>query len=473
MGQVIFNYLIIGLTVVLCFGLVIFVHELGHFLMARLRGVGVEAFAIGFGPRIVAWRRGGTEYSIRWIPAGGFVKLHHLTREEAAEAEAEAQSAERPRSLGELAQADMAALYQQGFLTKVLVFGGGVAFNMLTAALALAALYAIGFMEPLPGPAWVGEVKPESAFGEAGLKSGDYIVEVEGVAVADVVQASRALDRARDSGAGADGLDVAVRRGDERLKLRLPPLTESTSETYFEDWSLDFPPSIAGVEPFRPAAKAGLQEGDLIVAVDGQAIERWSELVRLIQASVGEALLLTVQRPGRETPFPVTLVPDEDPANPGRGIIGILRGSGQWEFVREPIWEAAARAPGRAFQRFALISYLTYDLFRQAFRERNFGMIKRNVGGPIAIVAMTGHAARRGLSELMNWFVNFNLVLAFFNLLPIPVLDGGFLVLAIVEAGLRRPVSARVLAPIYTFFALLLISLMILISYQDLLKILP
>lgn len=465
---------IIGVAgLVLTFGVAIFVHELGHFLAARLRGVGVEAFAIGMGPKLFAWSRGGTEYSLRLLPVGGFVKLHQMIREEAEEAEAataESQNAGGGKSIGEAAHEDMAALYDKGLVTKLLVFTAGVFFNFLAAIAAMSMMYSIGYEEPLPGPAWVGAIAADSPVAKAGLQKGDTFVEIEGTAVRNWDDASTAFQNAESSGSGADGISAKVERNGQTVALDLPPLTETTAADFFKgehgNWTWELKPFVGGVIPFKPASKAGLKEGDLITAIDGNPIGTWSEMSSRIRSNLGVALEITVERPGELEPLKFIVIPEEDAGEPGTGIIGIGPGTGVSERVEEPILTAVGRAPGRTWERLEFIAMQNYMVLRHAsFRE-----IREGMGGPVAIATLTFTESKKGLIPALRWFINLNLILAIMNLLPIPVLDGGFIVLSVIESVIRHPVPTRILNPVYTFFALCFITLLVLVSYQDILR---
>jgi regulator of sigma E protease len=468
------NNLVGVLGIGLTFGFAIFVHELGHFLAARLRGVGVEAFAIGMGPKIFAWTRGGTEYSLRWFPVGGFVKLHQMVREEAEETEAEARALEAHpgepsggKSIGQAAHEDMAALYDKGLITKLMVFSAGVFFNFLAAIAAVTVIFSIGFDEPLLGPAWVGELPEDSQLAEAGLRQGDTLVEVEGKPIEDLAQIGAAFQYVIDNGLGADGVASKVLREGEVSDLVLPVLSEETAESFFSGLTWDSKPYIGVVMPLSPAARAGFQEDDLIVEIDDQPIESWTAMSKVIRASMGEAVVFEIAREGEPDLLALTVVPEEDPGKPGTGIIGIAAGSGLSKHVNEPFTTALVRAPGRTLDRLLRIAWLNYDFIRNA----TFKEIKANVAGPVAIANHTFNETKKGLIPALWWFVNLNLLLAIMNLLPIPVLDGGFIVLSVIEAVIRRPVPTKILNPVYTFFALCFITLLVLVSYQDVLKV--
>lgn len=480
------------LGVALVFGFAVFVHEFGHYLFARLRGVGVEAFAIGMGPKIIAWTRNGTEYSIRWLPIGGFVRLHQMIREDAeAEKVAEGQEAgQSPESvpqekkapasvgIGQSVHQDMEALYDKGFITKLLVFGGGVFFNYLTAIAATAVLFTIGLKRPVDIPANVWAVKsPEIA--SAGLAPGDRIIEVEGKPSPDLDHFQVALIGAMESGKAADGLDVKVERPNGQVAdLKLPPLTNKTSDPYFSSdegwaspWEWRAKPYVGMVLPYSPAAKAGFKEDDLIVKINGKEISNWSEMTEIVRSHADQAISMTVRRPKVENEIEFNLVPEEKPDEPGIGQIGVGQGNPEKELLKEPFTTALAKAPKRTTERLVMIGVGTFGRIYQLTKAGKFKSLKREVGGPLAIFNLTYKQAQKGIVDLLDWFIGLNLILAVMNLLPIPILDGGFILLSFIEAVVRRPVPAKVLTPVYTFFFFCFITLFVLISYQDIVNI--
>lgn len=498
-------------AVALTFGLAVFVHEFGHFIFARLRGVGVEKFAIGMGPVITSWTWGETEYSLRWLPLGGFVKLHQIMREEAEplEGAAEGEAAPtavgdhidevdlgfvnavthhhehpelaaaaagatsgpaKPRSLGEMAHDDAVALYNKGLVTKLLVFGGGVFFNFLTAIAATALLYSIGVNQLAPHEIWVGDLAKESPMRAAGVLPDDKIVEVEGSTenLKTDEDLAVAMQAAWEKGLTADGVDVRVNRGGEELPLHLPAIPSGETDeskaarvAFWKDLPLDFAPIIGALIPMDPAAKAGIKEGDLIVKVNDKPVRSWEQMATVIRSSPEQAVMLGIQREGVAAPINIAVVPKDDKNNPGVGMIGII--PGPKEHVQDPVLKAVALAPQRTVMGLVRLVQANYN----AIRNSTAAGLKEGMAGPVAIATVTYNFAQKGFSDLLYWFISLNLILAVMNLMPIPVLDGGFIVLAFIEAIIRRPVSQRILTPIYTFFALSFITLMVLVSFQD------
>lgn len=495
------TYLYYAVIVALVFGAVVFVHELGHFLMARMRGVGVEAFAIGMGPKIVAWKYGSTEYSLRWLPIGGFVRLHQMVREDAAEqaeaaewesmeAEAAARESELERAAGEsapteatpatperakrksLAKAayeDLQPLYDKGFVTKVLVFGGGVTFNFITAVFATATLWTIGFEVPKPPPARVVHVEPGSKIEQDGLRTGDTVLKVEGKEVETSEDVERALGIAAGEAGGTTARLEVLRESGETavVDVTIPSSEdEKASAAFAESWAWGYGPHIGAVIPFGPADKAGLKDEDRIVSIDGEPIEYWHQMVDVVRASTGRELTLLVSREGVAEPFEIRVTPEEDVMHPGRGQIQIVLGGAEKVWMQEPFHVALMRAPGQTALQFYRVVTQTISFFANA----TFGQIKKNVGGPIMIMTVTKKRAEGGFRSLLEWFISFNLILAFMNLLPIPVLDGGFIVLATLEAVLRRPVPTRILEPVFNVFVIAFLMFFVMVSYWDVMR---
>lgn len=499
------DFIIGFIAIVLVFGLAVFVHELGHFVFARLRGISVEAFAIGMGPKIVAWQSGETEYSLRWFPVGGFVKLHQMVREEEddsildagvitlethekhdPEQATTAEEGDEKGAIGGLGDAvhgDMVALYDQGLFTKLLVFGGGVFFNYLTAILALILLHLIGFEEPTHETR-VGKIASETAVYEAGLRHGDRIVAVEGEEVAWTGEFAEQLDLAVENETIKDGLKITVDREGDRLDLTLPPveIDPENPGPIYEGFAWEFMPYIGAVIPGKPADKAGIKEGDIFVEINGEPIRWWSDLQRIINSSPEEELHIQLER--RLTPegevaefddetatvqlMEVSLTPARSVESPEDGVIGIAPGTPYhtWNEA-EPFFTAVARGPGRAWTALKNILILHRDVLGASIKNSGMRGLKENVGGPIMIARITYEAAQQGFRRVLEFFIVFNLLLLIMNLLPIPVLDGGFIVLSVIEAVIRRPVPSKILTPIYTLFAIAFILLFILISFQD------
>jgi regulator of sigma E protease len=418
-----------------------------------------------------------------------------MIREEAEEQEREAAAeatppAEGAKSMGEMAHEDMEALYDKGLVTKLLVFTGGVLFNFLTAIVAMAFYLMIGPEIPVPRAAWIGEIAAESELAKAGARRDDFAIGVEGAEIETDEEFLTRIKESIEGGAGADGVALKLRRGEEIVEAALPaPKAGADVQAYLTDIGLiadsrllfELEPIVGQVMFYKPAWKAGLKTGDRIVAISEDApegsrthrIERFSDMVDVINRNAEKPIELTIERQGADGPIRVSLLPEREKDSEGKeiGLMGI-DGTLTERAPGIPFLQAVAEAPSRTTGQLVAIAGGTYKVFHDAFRRRDMGTVKKNVGGPIVIGNLTYNMAKKGFHASLMWFINLNLILAVMNLLPIPILDGGFIVLSCLEAAMRRPVPVRVLTPVFTFFALCFITLFILISYQDVVRIL-
>jgi regulator of sigma E protease len=498
--DVIPHYLFNGLIIVLVFGLAVFIHEFGHLIFAVLRGVGVESFAIGMGPKLTVWRWHGIEFSLRWFPIGGFVKLAGLMpgeqppeqpddgpqthaygpAEQTNSVELGRDLEEPPvkepgeKSLGESSYDDLMALANKGLLTKLLVFGGGVFMNYVIAVVAMALLLMLPKQMPVTEPR-IWSVKPDSQAARAGFRADDRIVAVNGVPIRYSYQMDQAiedlLDRTGmaldDNRASSYALTFTVERRSNdgtTATARLADVPLGRYSRFLNDQAIDFvrPPVIGRVNVGVPADKAGLKAGDRIVAIDGRPIRTFNQLVDVITRSAGVELNVQYERDGRLAT--TRLKPFSDPLTDNSGKIGILSGAERYQSLPglDPL-HAVLAAPGQTWR--FLIEL--FDLQVQFFRKASFTQVSEGLGGPILIFRMTARAANMGLTDLVHFFILLNLLLMIFNLIPLPVLDGGFLMLSLIEAVIRRPIPPKILAPIYTFFVIFFIGLMALITFWD------
>ncbi|GAB4237926.1 MAG: RIP metalloprotease RseP [Acidobacteriota bacterium] len=417
-------------------GIMIFVHELGHFLAARRLGIAVEVFSLGFGPRIWGFRRGETDYRISALPLGGYVKMKGEHYDEVLSGSPD-EFLSRPK------------------WHRFLVAVAGPVMNLLLAVVLLAGLYVAGVEMPrflFEAPV-VGFVAPESPAEEGGLLPGDRIVAIDGRAVATWEQLQLAVASLAD-----ETVAVRVQREGEEFE-RLVQLREN--EATGAGFLGAYPPSwcyVSRVEPESPAAAAGLQEGDVIVAVsDGERrVEYYSEVLELIAASPGKALQMQVRR--GDGFVDVTVVPGE---TDGKGRIGVaIAPTAATEVVEVQfgIFEALVRAFWRNYE-------LTRLTLRIVGRLVTGKTSLKMMSGPIEIARFSGQAAAQGTVALVGFMSLISLQLGIFNLLPIPILDGGIIALLLVEALLGRELSLKArerITQVGFFFLLLLMSLVIL-----------
>jgi regulator of sigma E protease len=425
-------------------GLVVLVHELGHFLMARACGVPVDRFSIGFGPKLLGIRRGRTEYVLAAFPLGGYVKM-------AGEEALEEGSAPGPDTfLG------------HPWWHRVLIALAGPGANFIFAFVVLSLLYMTG-VRHADSSNVVGRVPAGSTVEAVGFASGDRIVAVDGRPATRGGEVRLALaggEEAPHRDRPVD-LSVTVERNGAPATLaisaaRLPAVIDSLE--------FHIPPVIGEVVSGTPAYVAGLQDADRVVAVNGTPITEWSDLLDRISNSPGVATTLTVQREGRTLDITVTPAPTDEPGGGTVGRIGVVVQSQGSFLARYPVLQAieygathTVRLSGAQFQ--GIIQLFT-----------NLGRLGQSVSGPLAIMEMTGRAAQQGLPELFQFIALISIALMAFNLLPVPVLDGGLVVMALAEGIRRRPVPMKVQIIFQQVGLVLLGSLILFVVFNDPLK---
>jgi regulator of sigma E protease len=434
----------------------IFVHELGHFAVAKWVGVRVERFSIGFGPALVQRRWGGTEYRLAAIPFGGYVKMFGETPDVAVAEEDRHES-----------------LTHKPLWARMAVVFAGPAVNIVFPVVLFAGLFMAGMpaLRPL-----VGEIEPGSAAARAGIEVGDEIVSVAGRPVVgwdDV--ASDLLD------AGGATVQIAVRRGDSQVLLEVAREVDQGKDLLGDPQPVvhlgarpSLPAVVGSVQAEMPAAAAGLKKGDRIVAIDGQPIENWQAMALIIRDRPGKPLQLQVERDG--VVFATTVVPEtvdneqagsnDEPEQIGRIGIGSADFPPDYYTVRRlgPV-AATSRAVERTADLTGVVVRGVVKLFQREIPAET-------IGGPIMIVQAAGEQAKRGIADLIFFMAVISINLGLLNLLPIPILDGGHLFIYAIEGITGRRSNQRVLEIAQQLGLAVLLSLMVFASFNDVMRLL-
>jgi len=435
-------------------GVLIFFHELGHFLVARLFGVGVEKFSLGFGPRLFGWKAGMTDYRISAIPLGGYVKMV------GDEPDAELDPAMIPYSFT-----------HKHVFKKILIVAAGPFFNLLLAVIIYGFFFAfIGTEDIRPV---VNHVNSGSPAAEAGIRPGDRITAVDGHAVA----AWSGIDRLI-AYAGGHPVRVSFRRADQTFTVTLTPQTKVAKDILGDDKPY-YDAGFSGLPPLKalvgevadgyPAKKAGLKKGDLIVAINDRPVDSWNTMKTNISQSHGEALKVRVLRDGK--PLTFTIVPvlyseenmlgeKVDSYRIGISTPGITIPESDRIIVRRGPWDALVESVGQTWQ----ITRLTILSIGKLIKGT---VSTKTLGGPIMIAEMAGQQAKAGLTNLIFFIAVLSINLAVLNFLPIPVLDGGHLMFFFIEAVTRRPINMRTREIAQQAGIFVLILLMIFVFYND------
>lgn len=416
-------------AVLVLFGAAIFVHEFGHFWVARKLGMKVEEFAIGFGPKIYSWKRDGIEYSIRWIPAGGFVKLPQMVTSEALEGSTTENVAPAPA------------------LHKILVAFAGPFMNVVFAFVMATIIYFVGLPVPV-NPPIIGYVEPGSAEAKLGIVEGDKVITVDGKPIKSWQDVMEATIIARTS-----VIPVMIEHDGTSHTYQLQTTTDNAFGLKMLNLDPREHPIVGALESGKPAAAAGLMPGDKILMVNKIPVPGKEEVIELISKSGGKPCEITFDRHGERKS--VTVTPQYDPAT-RRARIGIVFSEGVYEVQHPTPWAQVQDVCAK----------MVYTV-NALVHSRQTGVGAKDLSGPVGILAILASAVNSDYRLALSFLVLLNINLAFINLLPIPVLDGGHILMSIIEKIWRRPLSLKFIEYTTAGFAMLLISFMLYITFFD------
>lgn len=417
-------------------GVLIFVHELGHYLMAKRIGVRVLTFSLGFGPKILRYRRGDTEYCVSAIPLGGYVKMA-------------GENPDDPRT----GRPDEFLSKTKWQRFQVMIMGPTM--NIVLAIVVMALVLYLGADVPAfeQQPAVVGTVLAGSPAERGAVKPGDRIVSLDGREVPTWEHFSMAvMPKARRE------VQIVVERQGRLETLRVTP----DAQTRFEVGDIgvlpNLHPQVMGVTPDQPAEKAGIQARDVILAVNGSPVTR-DTLIKTIQQNIDRPITLTIRRGDATRDVRVT------PAR--RGSVGMIG-------VDLSPWEVRRIDPG-PLQAIGMSLRQNWEWSDLIFRTL-WGLLTRETSpkqlmGPVAIAQLSGGAARVGWIPLFTLMAMISLNLGILNLLPIPVLDGGHIFIMALEGVSRRDFSVRMKEKMLLAGFVVLMMLMVTVIYNDLMRI--
>lgn len=427
-------------------GILVFVHELGHFCVAKLAGVKVLKFSLGFGPRLVSRQWGETEYLICAVPLGGYVLMLGEGSGEQGEG-GELTAEERLRSYADKPVA-----------VRTAIIAAGPLMNLALPFVILPLAYMLGVNQPayLDEPPCVGHVVAESEGARAGFVRGDCLLSINGDRVATWDAANQRLV----SHAGAM-LTVVVKRGNEERTVTILPENGGLEGTQSLGLLPDQPAVIGGLAPQRPAERAGIRTGDRIVSIDGTPVTSWYDLKGLIQLSVGEEQRVVVERGGERVEVKVR--PEKSDDNGGEYLIGVAP-----EHPTKVHRYGVAAAMRAGFARTMELIDLTLVFIGKLFTGH---VSTKNIGGPISVMQIAGQAAQTDLPSIFSVLAFVSIQLGILNLLPIPILDGGHLFFNLVEVVFRRPLTMRAREIAQQIGLALLLMLMALAFYNDIVRV--
>ncbi|HYL86343.1 MAG TPA: RIP metalloprotease RseP [Candidatus Angelobacter sp.] len=433
----------------LVLGVMILVHEWGHFIVARMFKVRVDVFSIGFGPRLFGWKRGATDYRVSALPLGGYVRM-------------------AGQDLSEVDSNDVAPtgapdeLMSKPRWQRALISFAGPAVNLVFPIVLLSGFFAfVG----IPYPAYWGKPVEVTALPVNGspssndLRAGDIITSVNGEAVSNWEQAEKALKQFMP---GQKIRLVVQNQGNRREIESLPkgPLQVERPLGY-----LPIPAVIDDVEPGKPAQRAGIREDDTILAVDGQKIQVWDQFVERVRGSNGKPLDLEVERKGQI--LHTMVAPQQGVSESGETVYQI--GVSQREDV--------------AYRKVSFSESVNEGrLYTLDFGEKTLGVVAKLFSGRVSVRQLqsvvgisraAGHAVHRGPLSVILLMAFMSINLGILNLLPIPILDGGNILLLTMEGIRRRDFSLRFKERFVQVGLVFLLALFAYVMYNDVVRLLP
>jgi regulator of sigma E protease len=428
-----------ALVVLVVLGIMIFIHELGHFMAAKAFGVRVLVFSLGFGKTLLHIKSGDTDYRISALPFGGYVKM----------------AGDDP---SEVRQGDKGEFLSQPRWHRFIIVVMGPAMNVLLSVVLLTGLYKFHYQRPayLDQAARVGDVDAGSPAAQANIHPEDLIRRFgaqenpkwEDVDYKIVTSANEAIP-------------LELERQGEIIKTSITPITKGANRAGYAGWNPIAPGILEGVEPGLPASKAGLKPGDEIVGIDGHKVLYFPSVAYSIQTGKGKPVTFDVIRAGQK--LQITVQP----------VFSELMGEKRWRVgfwfqngmvVRQLPWKQAFASSLEDNARNCLA---TFDVLGKILTRR---MSPRSLSGPIGIAQLSGEAYRAGIPELLLLVSFISLQLGIFNLLPIPVLDGGVILLLLVEGLIRRDLSLEVKERFVQVGIVFLLLLAAFCMYNDLVR---
>lgn len=425
------------LSLIVVLGVLVFLHEGGHFLAARVVRARVSVFSLGFGKRLFGFARKGTDFRVSLIPLGGYVRIHGLGPDESD-------------VVGTSSEPE--PLLPRGARAAILLAGPTA--NLLSAIVFIAVAYMIGVRVPAwqdlqPEIAWI---DPTSPAAQAGLEAGDVVLSVDGTPV----PTWRELELSTWTSPGRK-LAVRFRRGGRELTAQLTPRPITRYDLGYSGIAQPLPAEIPGFVPNSAGERAGLKVGDRITAINGEPVRHFYDMMKLVSANPDREITLSVERSGARIEIKAT------PRNmDGQGKLGIpppnptvIRRLGPLAATAESVRECWR---------------ITRETFAVLGRLITFRASMKQMSGPIEIARFSGEAALAGIVPFIWLLGVISLQLAIFNLLPIPVLDGGHLAIIAFESGIRRDLTLRTKELILNVGFWLIVGLMVWVLFNDLNK---
>jgi regulator of sigma E protease len=435
------NYLV----VIPILGFMILIHEFGHYAVAKMLGVRVEQFAIGFGKRLFGFHKGETDYRVNILPLGGYVKM----------------SGENPM---DDRTGDPGEFLSHPRWHRFLIAIAGPFMNILLAVGLLTGVYMVHYEYPAfwDKPAVIVGIKADSPAAQSGLQVNDRISAIDGTENPKWEQVYYKVWLSPNQ-----PLDITIQRGNQTFQKIITPKAITKSEIGFAGWYADESVIVGDLEADMPAAKAGIQEDDKIIAIDGKALPSIDAMIEGLQQTKDKTVDVTVLREGRKLDFQVApVLASTEEANEKRYRIGFIP-SAEMKVTRLPFGEAVNQSLAETKKDSLLILELVQKMIRRKISTRS-------IEGPIGIGRAAGDAVKeKGWTPILALTSAISLNLGIFNLLPIPILDGGVILFLFLETLMGRDISLNIKERIYQAAFVFLVLFAAMVIYNDLKKTLP
>jgi regulator of sigma E protease len=435
-------------------GVMINIHELGHFVAARYFDVKVEAFSFGFGLRLFGFRRGETDFRVSLIPFGGYVKMAGEQFGDGTTAGTEAAEAHRD---------DPRYLLSKPRWQRLIIAFAGPFMNVVLAVAILTGLYMVKYQRVSDADmeAVIGHVMVDSPAAKAGITDGDRIVKMDGkvnptwedVGLKEMAGAYRAMH-------------LTILRDGKTFNTTVTPTLSDRTGVGFAGWDERGTIQLGDVEHDMPADKAGLKRGDLIVALNGQPMHSQIKFQEITRNSGGQPIHIQYKRGTEINEVTVTPVYAKIDG-PARWMIGVVPQQ-KLDFITTRL--SFPEAFNQSVKENAKGAMMMGEFLKGLVERR---MSTKNLAGPIGIAVETGDAARQGPSVFFMWMGMVSLQLAIVNLLPIPILDGGVILMLLVEMVMQRDLSLNVKEAVFKVGFVCIMLILVFTIYNDISKILP
>ena len=460
--------LLLGVALVL--GVMILVHEWGHFIAARLFGVRVDVFSIGFGPRLFGWKRGATDYRVSALPLGGYVRMAGQDPSEIDSAHSTAITGKGKDEGTDAAQLQMTGkgapdeLMNKPRWQRAIISFCGPLVNLIFPILLLT-VYFVAIGIPYPAyqdkPVQVTALPANSPAAAAGLHPGDKVVALDGEKNPDWEQAEKVITKLTPN----SKLSMEVEDAGAHRTLSVPVEQKDLEQPERLLGFAPIRPALEDVAPGYPAQRAGLKEDDLISAVDGQKIQWWGEFTERIRASNGKPVALDVDRKGQ--PLHLVVTPQSATNERGETVyqIGV-------QVHDDTAYKRVALPEGARYASLVTVEKIkeTAGIVGKLFSGR---VSLKQLQGPVGISRAAGQAAKKGPLAIISLMVLISVNLGILNLLPIPILDGGHILLLGIEGLLRRDMSLAFKERFVQVGLVFLLVVFAIVMYNDVVRLLP